>query len=342
LGDLRGLDERATLDPTDRTTRTEIALGATLRRAPRVLLLVTMLGAAGSLLGVSTADASVRVPAAGSGTPPVPTSSITPDANPGTVTYCVDNYAFNSTVAVVNNANGATGTIHTNSSGHGCTNMPVKTDCTQSVSNTIVATGTDQAGQPASSQATYVAPPSCPGGSPTPTSTSTASPSPSPTDDCDSNQAHLNITVTPQGGRITGTACGFLPGELIDAFAHSQPVYLGTRSAADDGTVGGTFTLPMSVEPGQHDFLYVGRTSGHQATAGFRVTKTVTGNGGGVIPGGGGPGNGVGGNTGAGGGNGLAFTGANIAVLVTAAVLLLIVGTLLVVTVRRRRTAYAA
>jgi hypothetical protein len=321
---------------------TETALGATLRRALRVLLLVAMVGAAGSLFGAAAAGASMRAPAAGSGTPPVPSSTITPDAQPGTVTYCVDNYAGNSTVAVVNNANGATGTIQTDGSGHGCTHIPVKTDCTQTVSNTIVATGRDQANQAATSQATYNAPPSCPTGSPTPTSTATASPSPSPTESCDSSKAHLSVTVTPQGGRITGTACGFLPGELIDAFAHSQPVYLGTRSAADDGTVGGTFTLPMSVKPGDHTFVYVGRTSGHQATAAFRVTNTVTGNGGGLLPGHGVvPGLGAGGGSGS-GGSGLAFTGANIAALVVAALMLLVVGTLLVVTVRRRRTAYVA
>jgi hypothetical protein len=101
--------------------------------------------------------------------------------------------------------------------------------------------------------------------------------------------------------------------------------------------VGGTYTLPMSVTPGDHTWVFVGRTSGYQASAEFRVTKTVTGNGGGVLPS-----SGFGGSGSGPGGNGLAFTGANVAALIAAALLLLGVGTTLVVTVRRRRTASAA
>lgn len=326
-------------------------MGATLRRVIHVLLLATMLGAVASLAGVTAAGASVRVPAAGSATPPVPTSTITPDSVPTTVTYCVDNYLGNSTVSVANNANGAQGTIQTDSAGHGCTHMPVKTDCSQPVSNTIVASGLDQAKKPATSQATYTTQAACPTSTPTPTptatatatststSTSTSNPSPSPTDTtCDPSQADLSIVVTQQGGVITGTACGFLPGESVDLFVHSQPTYLGTTAARSDGTVKDTVTLPMSVKPGSHTWIYVGRTSGNQATAEFRVTKTVTGNGGGVIPGSGGPGSGNNPGTASGtGGNGLAFTGANVAALIVAALMLLGVGTMLVVTVRRRR-----
>jgi hypothetical protein len=311
-----------------------------------VLLLIAMLGTLGTLFGVPAASASVvQVPAAGSATPPVPTSTITPNPDPGTVTYCVDNYLGNSDVSVANNANQAIGTIHTDANGHGCTQMPVKTTCSQPVSNTIVASGLDQANQPATSQATYNTlpdPSQCPGGggSPTPnptsTSTSTASPSPSPTDTCDPTQATLSITVTPQGGTIEALACGFLPGETVDAFAHSKPVYLGTTTAHSDGTVDATYKLPMAVKPGAHIWTYVGRTSGHTASAPFRVTSVVTGNGGGQLPGegnGGGPGTG----SNSPGGGGLAFTGAWIATMVLVALVLLAVGTLTVITVRRRR-----
>jgi hypothetical protein len=303
-------------------------LETTLRRALRVLLLVAMLGSLGSLIGVSDAAAAVRLPAAGSGTPPVPTSSISPDPQANRVTYCVDNYAPNSTVSVTNQANGETGSIHTDANGHGCTHIPVKTDCSQSVNNTIVASGTDQAGKPASSQATYNAPPD---------SSKCASPKPTPTRHCDPSQATLSVYVVEQGATVTGSACGFTPSETVAGFIHSQPVFIGDTAATEDGSAVMSGPIPTCIEPGQHTFTLEGETSGRVASASFTVTPSEACSrtalpAGGILPGIGGTG----------GGGGLAFTGANIAALVVAALLLLVVGTLLVATVRRRRTATAA
>jgi hypothetical protein len=297
----------------------------------RVLLLVTALSTMGSLIGVAGASASTRLPA-DSATPPVPTSSVSPDNNPNTVTYCVDNYAPNSTVSVTNNANGATGTIHTDSSGHGCTHMPIKTDCTQNVSNTIVASGTDQAGKPASSQATYVAPPN---------SKDCASPTPTPTHGhhhCQApSTAHLSDYSVPQGSSTRGTACGFTPFETVAGFIHSQPVFIGSTTADSNGSASMVAKIPNCMKPGSHTFMLEGESSGHQATATFQVQPSsacTEGSGGSTLPGGGTVRNNQGG-----GGGGLAFTGADIAAMVIAALLLLVVGTLLVVSARRRRTA---
>jgi hypothetical protein len=318
-----------------------------LRSTTRTLLLAMLLGTVGTLFGVvSPAAASPRIPAT-SAPPPAPSSTVSP-AGPDHVKYCVQNYAPNSDVAVQNQANGATGTIHTDASGSGCTTIAVKTDCKQSVSNTIVASGTGQDGKPATSQATYNAPPdpNAPGCHPTP------SPTPSSTHGGGNGggngnggngngnggnppgcpppgQARLSATVVPQGTQISGTACGFTPGETVDAFVHSNPVYVGSTTASSDGSVSGSFKLPPSIGPGHHTFMFVGESSGTQADAPFTVTNATVGSGGGTIPG-------------AGGSGGLAFTGADIAAMVAAAVLLLVVGTGLLVTVRRRRAVPAA
>ncbi|MGN6474192.1 MAG: hypothetical protein ACTHK4_11175, partial [Mycobacteriales bacterium] len=304
----------------------------------RALLLVTVLATLGSFVGVSGAAASARLPGA-SGTPPVPSSTVSATSDPRTVQYCVQNYNFNSHVAVTNNTNGATGGIDTDAKGSGCTNMPVQTDCSQNVSNTIVAKGNDQAGKPASSQATYTAPPdSSQCGSPSPSPSTapgggTPTPSPSPTT-CDSSQATLTVDVVPQGGTIHASGCGFSSGESVDAYAHSNPVYLGTVTASSKGNVAGSFTLPQSIKPGSHTFEFVGRSSGNVASAPFTVTSVKVGSGGGTI--GNGSGGSGSGSSGSGGG-GLAFTGADIAAMVLAALVLLAIGALLLVTVRRRR-----
>ncbi len=308
---------------------------APLLRAMRAVLLVAVLGTLASLLGISGAGAAATLPTAGSATPPVPTSTITPDPQPGTVTYCVDNYAPNSTVQVVNNANGETGTIHTNGNGHGCTHMPIKTGC-NSVSNTIVATGTDQDGKAASSQATYNAPPD---------SSKCASPSPSPTPTCDASGLTLSVTVVPQGATVVGRACGFTPGETVAGFVESKPIFVGDTTAADDGSARMSVAIPECIEPGQHTFSLQGETSGHVASADFTVEpsnacQASTLPGGGFVPPPGGGGVDAT-NTGT-GGNGLAFTGANIAAMVLVALVLLALGIVIVASVRRRRAATAA
>lgn len=64
--------------------------------------------------------------------------------------YCVNHYAPNSDVSVTNNRTGDTGTIHTDATGHGCTQVPVQPGHCQ----TITASGTAAAGGATSSSST--------------------------------------------------------------------------------------------------------------------------------------------------------------------------------------------
>lgn len=130
---------------------------ATIRRVLGALLLTTLLGVAGSTLGAAAVSATTRMPAAGSATPGVPTST-TGVMGEHFVRYCVKNYAPDSTVTVTNERTGATVTIHTNGNGAGCAEVPIKRGC-RAVRQVIVASGIDANGKPASSRAVVVAPP---------------------------------------------------------------------------------------------------------------------------------------------------------------------------------------
>jgi hypothetical protein len=317
----------------------EIGMRATMRTLLRMLLLVTMLAGVGAAVSMSTASAA-------SNTPPVPTSSVSVSGD--TATYCVANYAANSTVAVVNQANGATGTIHTDGTGAGCTTVHLTVSCTQVQHETIVATGTDQASSPATSQAIADVPA---GG----TGCTTTTPTPTSTDACagaGNNTATLSIYLVPQGAVVRGSACGFAPGETVDLFVFSTPHFIGSTTAEADGSATKATTIPKCLEPGQHTFELTGETSNHTATAQFTVKASSacdasTGGGGGGVAGVGAGGGGLGGGTtvnnqGGGPTGGLAFTGADIAAMVIAALVLLALGIVTVASVRRRRTAPAA
>ncbi|HEX3707236.1 MAG TPA: hypothetical protein VHV76_11455 [Mycobacteriales bacterium] len=314
---------------------------ATVRSVLRVLLLVAMLGGLGSAVGLSSAAAAGRL-ATTSATPGVPTSTIKA-INGDTATYCVDNYAPNSTVTIVNKSNNAVGTIHTDGTGSGCTTIHLNQACSQTLHETIVATGADAKGKPATSQAIADVPadPSlCPTSSPTPT--------PTPTKTCDPTQATLSIYIVAQGHFIRGTACGFLPGEIVELYILSKPHFVGNTLARNDSIATKGTVIPKCLAPGHHTFELVGETSHHVATAEFTITKApgcannaVAGAGGSTGAGGGGvlPADA---NQGGGPTGGLAFTGADILAMVLVALVLLALGIIATVSVRRRRTAPAA
>jgi hypothetical protein len=268
-----------------------------------------------------------------SATPPVPTSTIKA-VHQTSVTYCVENYAFNSTVHVVNQHNGATGTITTDSKGSGCTDIAIDRACDQTVSQTIVATGTDQAGKPASSQATENAPPD-------PSLCHSPSPSPSPSsrgNSCD--HAHLSQSVVVQGQSVRATGCGFIAGEQVDFYVHSAATYVGSATANDQGVASLTFTVSDTITPGHHTVELIGQQSGQVDTAPLEVKSAgQVRSGGGTVPLGHGSGSGSG--SGSGGGS-LAFTGADILAMVLIGLVAIGLGTLAVVTARRRRAAPAA
>jgi hypothetical protein len=308
----------------------------------RMLLMVVVLGA----FGLSSGAADVAFAAGGgtSATPPVPTSKIT--GPPGaTVTYCVSNYAPNSDVTVTNKLTGDTRTIHTDSTGAGCTQIPVRRACKGTTTQTIVATGIDQAGKPASSQVVYNAPPDPKLCKPSPTPTPTPSPTPKK---CKSqNQAQLSVYVVKQGARVRGHACGFNPFETVFVYLHSTPVFVGSTTADGSGTAADRVHIPTCIQPGQHEIEFVGQSSGHVATATFTVKRAPgcrnrsVASGGGSVGSGGGSVTPVsansGGATGSGGGS-LAFTGADILAMVLAGLVLLALG-VVAMRVRRRRAA---
>ncbi|MGI6877209.1 PQQ-dependent sugar dehydrogenase [Microbacterium sp. gxy059] len=77
-------------------------------------------------------------------------------------------------------------------------------------------------------------------------------------------------SVAP-GEEITGTVSGLEPGETVDAEMRSDPVYLGSHTADDDGVAAIAWTVPEDAEPGSHT-LVVTRADGAEVTGGFEVT----------------------------------------------------------------------
>jgi LPXTG-motif cell wall-anchored protein len=78
------------------------------------------------------------------------------------------------------------------------------------------------------------------------------------------------------GGQLTVSAVGFTPGELVDATVRSTPVAVGTATADADGAVVLTFTVPADVEPGMHEVVLVGQTSGVTVSVPFEVLAAAT------------------------------------------------------------------
>lgn len=317
---------------------------ASVRAVLRVLLLVAVLCGAGAAVATSPALASVR-PATTSATPGVPTLTVKA-VNGDSANVCVENFAPNSTVTVTNTADNSVAVIHTDSTGAGCTNVHLSTSCSATLHETLVASGTDAEGKPATATAIVdVPPPSTCSSSPTPT--------PTPTSTCDPTQATLSVYIVPQGALVRGSACGFLPGEVVDLYILSESHFEGSTHALVDGSASMLARIPNCIQPGPHTFELVGETSGHVATAQFTIEpssacRSVAAGGGGsgtTGPGSSGPGGGVSGthvsNQGSPAG-GLAFTGANILLMLLVALVLIGLGAIAWVSVRRRRTAAAA
>jgi hypothetical protein len=134
----------------------EPTMTATVRRVFSTVLLATLLGVAGSMLGMSAASA-------GNGGD---SGSETPITGPGggTITLpghgarvCAKGFKPGSTVHVVNQTTGQSTTIHSNFKGRGCNQLPVKPAC-QATTQTIVETGTGANGKPATVTQTVTSP----------------------------------------------------------------------------------------------------------------------------------------------------------------------------------------
>ena len=151
-------------------------------------------------------------------------------------------------------------------------------------------------------------------------------------------------TVIVQGGNLALSWTGFAPDELVANEAHSTPVALPTIRADSTGAFSETVAIPASLQPGAHEVVATGLTSGKVATFAFTITGSAAAGGGGATTGsgsstgGGSSSAGGGGNTfGGGGGNTFAFTGANVERLCGIGAVALAAGGCLILASRKRR-----
>ena len=87
----------------------------------------------------------------------------------------------------------------------------------------------------------------------------------------------LGATIVVQGGVLTITGTGWVPGETVRLTVQSQTIDLGTVTARTDGTLPTvTFVVPAGFEPGTHTVREVGSQAGTR-TATFVVTAVNTG-----------------------------------------------------------------
>jgi hypothetical protein len=109
-----------------------------------------------------------------------------------------------------------------------------------------------------------------------------------------------------------------VPNEGITLTLHSTPVVLGTTTASATGTFSTTVTIPSNTTPGAHQIIATG-TTGDSAITDITVTGATI-------------------STATTTGSGLAFTGADIAIVSAVGAIALGLGGLLVLTARRRRS----
>ena len=79
------------------------------------------------------------------------------------------------------------------------------------------------------------------------------------------------------GSTITVTGSGFTPDAVYDVVVHSTPAVIGQATAAADGTVTATGTIPSDLAPGAHT-VFLADGSGNPVTdpLAFTVTATAT------------------------------------------------------------------
>jgi hypothetical protein len=121
------------------------------------------------------------------------------------------------------------------------------------------------------------------------------------------------------GSAVTFSASGFQPNSNAQVYFESTPVLLETVSADANGTVASTVTIPSDAVPGDHDIVVTGTApDGSPLSVSIPITvvsATTSGT------------------------SGLAFTGADIAIVATVGLLALGFGGFLLLSVRRKRQA---
>jgi hypothetical protein len=140
------------------------------------------------------------------------------------------------------------------------------------------------------------------------------------------NPPTVNNPDPAPGSQINFSASGFDPNSNVQVFFESTPVLLETQLADANGTVSGSATIPSDATPGPHDLVLTGTDpSGSPLSVSIPITvvaATTTSA------------------TSASSGGGLAFTGANIAIMVSVGVVALGFGGFLLLSVRRKRRAF--
>jgi hypothetical protein len=123
---------------------------ATSKRAFSTLLIAALLAFTASLFTATAANAGGSAPHQGA-------SGSVGVLGEHFVKYCVKHFKPNSNVTVTNETTGATVTIHTDSQGAGCAEVPIKRECKANTEQ-IVATGTGADGNPATVRSTITVP----------------------------------------------------------------------------------------------------------------------------------------------------------------------------------------
>ncbi|MET0894259.1 MAG: HtaA domain-containing protein, partial [Acidimicrobiia bacterium] len=89
--------------------------------------------------------------------------------------------------------------------------------------------------------------------------------------------ASLNKTTVAHGESLTVTADGFTPGEQVEVWVHSDPIFIGAARADGNGNVVYTFTVTTAVPVGTHHVEVRGISSSRAQLSGeFSVTGART------------------------------------------------------------------
>jgi LPXTG-motif cell wall-anchored protein len=90
--------------------------------------------------------------------------------------------------------------------------------------------------------------------------------------------AGSSSAAVSDGGTLTLTGQGWLPGSQVDLTLFSTPVPLGTATVAADGSFTKTVTIPSSTPPGNHTIVMSGRdANGNPATQSISITVKAAG-----------------------------------------------------------------
>jgi hypothetical protein len=90
----------------------------------------------------------------------------------------------------------------------------------------------------------------------------------------------ITTPTVGQGGTLSVDSPGWKAGSQVTGVANSTPVTLGTLNADSTGTVTGSFTLPLSIQPGSHTLVLSGTgTDGlsRSMSSPFTVTSVTGG-----------------------------------------------------------------